>query len=64
MPPTTLYFEYPDDETLKISLDDEELITVDHGQHGWAGMTAVKEAFENVARKAWWTQVVIGDPCI
>lgn len=65
MPPTTLYFEYPDDgETLKISLDDEEFLTVTHEKHGWALMTEIKEAYEAAARKAWWTQVVIGDPCV
>jgi hypothetical protein len=65
MPPTTLRFDYlPDGESLAILLDGEELITVDHGQYGWAGMEGVKNAFERAARKSWWVQEVTGDPCI
>lgn len=58
------FTHHDDGESFTVALEGEDLITADHGQHGWAGMTAVRDAMLKVAEAAGWHVHVYGDPCI
>lgn len=52
------------DEVCKISLVGAvsyEIITVNHDEHGWAGMEAVTTALKRVAEVTWWSSQIIGE---
>jgi hypothetical protein len=39
-----------DDETREFRLNGSEVITLNHDEHGWAGMTLVRTVLENVKK--------------
>lgn len=41
-----------DDEQADIYFDDVLLININHGDHGWSGMTAIRDALVVMAHKA------------
>lgn len=44
-----IYFDSLDDETLEVWVDDEMIGSVNHDQHGWAGMEAVETLVKELA---------------
>lgn len=47
----TLSFDHPNDETIRILVDNEVLVTVNHDEHGWAGMDIAVKVAKAIARK-------------
>ena len=61
----TLTFVWDDGgESFDVQLDGEHIITSDHDEHGWSGMTGIHNAFVKVAQTAGWTIVDVGNPCV
>jgi hypothetical protein len=50
------------DETAEITLDGYEVVTIDHSEHGWAGMDAVLETVKRIAELTGHDVRVTGTP--
>jgi hypothetical protein len=51
-----------DDEVCEIELDNQPVITINHDEHGWDGMTAVQDAVVKIAEIAGIKVLTIGEP--
>ncbi len=57
-----LRFVWEDDEVCHVSLDDDPVIVMDHGPHGWDGMEGIRDALLAVARLEGWVVTTVGTP--
>lgn len=57
-----LFIDYDSDESFVVSADRVELGRFSHDEHGWAGMTAVKELVVEIAASFDIPLVQVGDP--
>lgn len=61
---TTLTYDWVSDETAEIFVDGQSVGTLDHGEHGWDGMTAIQQTLNCVADLLGWEVEEKGDPAI
>ena len=47
----TFGINYPYDEDMEFYVDGEQIAYANHDEHGWVGMEAMKDLFENIADK-------------
>lgn len=61
---STLTYDWVSDETAEVFIDDTFVGTLDHGAHGWDGMTGMQQILNSVAKLKGWTISEKGDPAI
>lgn len=61
---TTLKYDWVDDETAEIFIDDAFVGSMAHGPHGWDGMEGIRTILNSVAKLKGWQISVQGDPAI
>lgn len=56
-----LTFWWESDEVCTVTLNGRLVIQMDHGPHGWDGMTGIRDALTRAAELAGWVVTVIGE---
>lgn len=62
--PILNYMWHDSGEAFTADLDGMELITADHGPHGWDGMEGIRDTLNKTAEVLGWEIRHYGDPCI
>lgn len=59
-----LTISYPDDETMEIFAKGVSVGTFNHDEHGWAGMTGVKDLVGRIACELYLSVDEEGEACV